>query len=169
MVIRPWLNLPTGGYDNVICKDNMVGVFSRENSPEGHTETHKSAFFQYINKLLGEMVIMNDLCDLLWNVQKRYAANRECSFKTSGQAYIEDLDHRSWPHSTLKMGMQEFLLDYSKSVVNTFYMVEIYKWHVYFTQDIRHNHIILIINLSTLLQLESGVVWRPSLEAAVQT
>ncbi len=37
---------------------NLEGVFSQENTPEGHTESHKSCF---INKEVGEMVIMNDL------------------------------------------------------------------------------------------------------------
>ncbi len=38
---------------------NLVGVFSQENTSEGHTETHRSSFFPY--KQVGEMVIMNDL------------------------------------------------------------------------------------------------------------
>ncbi len=33
--------------------------FSRENTPEGHTGTHKSSVFPY--KQVGERVIMNDL------------------------------------------------------------------------------------------------------------
>ncbi len=42
MVIRPWLNLLTGGHGQVIYMDNRGGVFSHENTPEGHTKTHKS-------------------------------------------------------------------------------------------------------------------------------
>ncbi len=38
---------------------NLWSLFSRENTPEGHTEAHKSSFFSY--KQVGEMVIMNDL------------------------------------------------------------------------------------------------------------
>ncbi len=44
MVIRPWLNLPTGGHGHAICKGNLRGGFSQENTPEGCTETHKSSF-----------------------------------------------------------------------------------------------------------------------------
>ncbi len=44
MVIRPWLNLPTGGHGHVICMGNLWGVSSRENTPE---ETHKSSFIPY--------------------------------------------------------------------------------------------------------------------------
>ncbi len=46
-VIRPWLNLLTGGHGHVICMGDLRGVLSRENTPEGHTETHKSSFFPY--------------------------------------------------------------------------------------------------------------------------
>ncbi len=37
----------------------LFGFKSRENTPEGHTGTHKSSFFPC--KQVGEMVIMNDL------------------------------------------------------------------------------------------------------------
>ncbi len=37
--------MPTGGHDYVICIGNLGGVFSQENTPEGHTETHRSSFF----------------------------------------------------------------------------------------------------------------------------
>ncbi len=37
----------TGGHGHVICMGNLGGVFFQENTPEGHTETHKSSFFQY--------------------------------------------------------------------------------------------------------------------------
>ncbi len=33
------------GQGHVICMGNLGVVFSRENTPEGHTETHKSSFF----------------------------------------------------------------------------------------------------------------------------
>ncbi len=61
--------MPTGGHGNVICMGNLRGVCSQEHTPEGHTETHKSSFFP-MNKLVGEMVITNDLeCTmLLYNV-----------------------------------------------------------------------------------------------------
>ncbi len=52
--------MPTGGHGKVICMGNLGGVFSKENTSEGHTETHKSSFFPYY-KQVGEMVIMNDL------------------------------------------------------------------------------------------------------------
>ncbi len=42
-----------------MCLGNLGGVFSQENTPERHTQTHKSYFFPY--KQVGEMVIMNDL------------------------------------------------------------------------------------------------------------
>ncbi len=29
---------------------NLGGVFPQENTPEGHTDTHKSSFFFHINK-----------------------------------------------------------------------------------------------------------------------
>ncbi len=88
-VIRPWLNLPTGGHGQVICMGNLGGVFSCENTPEGRKETHKISFFPY--KQVGEMVIMNDL---EWSMlsyyviyyekfKKSHAANREGSFKFS--------------------------------------------------------------------------------------
>ncbi len=67
---------------------NLGGVFSQENTPEGHTETHKSKCFPYkqVNGKNGYhewLRITNDfiLCDLLWNVHKSHAANREGSFK----------------------------------------------------------------------------------------
>ncbi len=37
----------TGGHGHVICIGDLRGVFSQENTPEGHTETHKSSFFPY--------------------------------------------------------------------------------------------------------------------------
>ncbi len=41
------LKLPTGGHDRLICKGNLRGHFSQENTPEGCTETHKSSCFPY--------------------------------------------------------------------------------------------------------------------------
>ncbi len=61
--------------------------FSQESTPEGNTDTHKSSFFPY--KQIGgrngdhEWLRMTNafiLCDLLWKVQKRHAANRVGSF-----------------------------------------------------------------------------------------
>ncbi len=37
----------TGGHGHVICMGNLGGVFSQENTPEVHTETHKSSFFPF--------------------------------------------------------------------------------------------------------------------------
>ncbi len=37
--------MTTGGHGHVICMDNLQGVFSHTNTPEGHTETLKSSFF----------------------------------------------------------------------------------------------------------------------------
>ncbi len=48
-VIRPWLKLLTGDHGHVICMGNLKGVFAQENTPEGHTETHKCSFFFHIN------------------------------------------------------------------------------------------------------------------------
>ncbi len=64
------------------------GVFSQENTPEGHTETHKCSFVPY-KQVSGrngdhECLRMTNafiLCDLVWKVQKRHAVNRERSFK----------------------------------------------------------------------------------------
>ncbi len=69
---------------------NLRGVFSQENTLEGHPETHKSSFFPY-KQASGkngdhEWLRMTNafiLCDLVWKVQKSHAANRECSFNIS--------------------------------------------------------------------------------------
>ncbi len=61
--------------------------FSQENTPEGHTETHKSSFFPH-KQVSGrnsdhEWLRMTNafiLYDLVWKVQKSHAANREGSF-----------------------------------------------------------------------------------------
>ncbi len=68
--------------------------FSQENTPEGHTETHKSSFVPY-KQVSGrnddhEWLRMTNafiLCDLVWKVQKRHAVNREDSFKWIGHPY----------------------------------------------------------------------------------
>ncbi len=95
-VIRPWLKLPTGGHGQVICMGNLRGVFSQENTPEGHTETHKSDFFPYkqVSRRNGDhewfrMTNAFILCDLLWKVQKRHAANRENSFKMINNMFFD--------------------------------------------------------------------------------
>ncbi len=66
---------------------NPKGVFSQDNTPEGHTETFKSSFFPYKqvsgrNGDHGWLRMTNAfiLCDLVWKVQKSHAVNREGSF-----------------------------------------------------------------------------------------
>ncbi len=66
---------------------NLGGVFSQENTPEGCTETHKSSLFPYkqVSGRNGDhewlrMTTAFIFCDLVWKVQKGYAANREGSF-----------------------------------------------------------------------------------------
>ncbi len=65
---------------------NMGGVFSQENTPEGHTETHKSSFFPYkqISGRNGDYVLLRIInafiCDLVRTVQKSHVVNREGSF-----------------------------------------------------------------------------------------
>ncbi len=61
--------------------------YSDENTPEGHTETHKSWLFPFKQvsrrKCDHEWLRMTNafiLYDLLWKIQKSQAANRECSF-----------------------------------------------------------------------------------------
>ncbi len=63
-------------------------MFSQENPPEGHTETHKSSFFPYkhVNGRNGDhewIRITNAfiLYDLVWKAEKGHAANKEGSFK----------------------------------------------------------------------------------------
>ncbi len=46
-------------WSHLICMGNLGGVFSRDNTSEGDTETPTSSFFPH--KQVGEMVIMNDL------------------------------------------------------------------------------------------------------------
>ncbi len=88
MVIKPILNLSTGGHGHVIYMGNLGGGFAHENTPEGHTETHKSSFFTYkqISGINGDhewlrMTNVFIICDLVWKVQKSHAVNREDSFK----------------------------------------------------------------------------------------
>ncbi len=71
----------------VILMGDLGEVFSRTNTIEGHTETHKSLFFPY-RKVSGKMVIMNDLewrmCSyyMIYYVKNIQAVN---SFKLSYQ------------------------------------------------------------------------------------
>ncbi len=73
----------------------MGGVFFSRNTLEGCTETHKSSFFSY-KQVSGrngdhEWLRMTNafiLCDLVWNVQKSHAANREGSFKNTHIIYL---------------------------------------------------------------------------------
>ncbi len=73
----------------MICVGNLGRVFSRENTPEGRTETHKSSLFPY-KQVSGrngdhESLRMTNafiLYDLVWKIQLSHAVNREGSFKT---------------------------------------------------------------------------------------
>ncbi len=68
---------------------NLAGICSHENTPEDHTETHKSSIFPY-KQVSGRngghewLRMSNDfiVCELVRKVQKSHAANREGSFKT---------------------------------------------------------------------------------------
>ncbi len=80
----------TSSHGHMICIGNLGGVFSQENTPECHTDTHKNIFFPY--KQVSErnsnhewirMTSVFILCDLLWNVQKSHAEKREGSFNVS--------------------------------------------------------------------------------------
>ncbi len=68
-------------------------VFSQENTPEGHTGTHKSSIFSY-KQVSGEngdhecLRMTNafiSLCNLLWKVQKSHRMNWEGSSKNINQ------------------------------------------------------------------------------------
>ncbi len=92
MVIRPWLNLSTGGHGHVICMGNLGGGFSQENTPEGHTETFKSLSWFFPYEQVSErnddhewlrMTNAFILCDLVWKVQKSHAVYREGSFNVN--------------------------------------------------------------------------------------
>ncbi len=78
-------------FGHLICMGNLGGVYSHENTPEGHTGTHKSSLFPYKQvswrnsdheclRCLSYMAIAFILCDLVWKVQKGHAVNREGSF-----------------------------------------------------------------------------------------
>ncbi len=74
------------------CSRGGGEFFLTKYIPEGCTVTHKRSFFPY-KQVNGrnddhEWLRMTNafmLCDLLWNVQKNHAANREGSFKNSNQ------------------------------------------------------------------------------------
>ncbi len=61
----------------------LLEFFSCENTPEGCTETHKTSFIPYkqvSRRRYHEWLRITNafiLCDLLWKVQKCYAANRD--------------------------------------------------------------------------------------------
>ncbi len=68
---------------------NLGGVFSQENTPEGHTNVH---FFPHkeVSSENGDHQWLRTtnafiLCDLLWKIQKDHAVNREGSFKMNMQ------------------------------------------------------------------------------------
>ncbi len=94
MVIRPWLNLPTGGHGHVICIGNLgMSFFSRKYSRSLHIDTPIFIFaYKQVSERYGDHEwcrITNAfiVCDLLWKVQKSQAANREGSFKWYNLAY----------------------------------------------------------------------------------
>ncbi len=69
--------------------------FSQENTPEGHTEPHKSSLFPYkqISERNGDdkWLRMSNafiLCDLVCKVQKHHAPNREGMFKCIEETFI---------------------------------------------------------------------------------
>ncbi len=113
-VIRPWLKLPTGDHGHVICIGNLRRVLSQANTPECHTETHKSSFFSY-KQIIGrngdhEWLRMTNafiLCDLVWNVEKRCAANREGSFKPVKD---DDLRHIKLHYTCVVITVGEVLM-----------------------------------------------------------
>ncbi len=93
--MRPWLNMPIDGHGHVIWMGNLGGFFSRENTPEGYTETHKSSLFPYKHVSVRngdhEWLRMTNafiLCDLLWKVQKSHTANKEGSFKWNSWLWL---------------------------------------------------------------------------------
>ncbi len=61
----------------------MWGDFSREDTPEGHTETHKSYFVPYkqVSGRKGDHERLRLTNAFILSVQKRHAANREGSLK----------------------------------------------------------------------------------------
>ncbi len=70
---------------------NLGGVFSQQNTPDGHTEIHRGSFFSPYKQVSGRngdhewLKMTNDfiLCDLEWKVQKSHEANRKGCFNTT--------------------------------------------------------------------------------------
>ncbi len=93
----------TGGHGHLICMGNLRGVIFQENTPEGRTDTHKSSFFPY-RQVSGRncdhewLRITNAfiLYDLVWEVQKSHATNREGSFKLTQNAGHTIVRHCMW-------------------------------------------------------------------------
>ncbi len=88
MVIRPWLNLLTGGHGHVICMGNLEDFLSTKILQKATQICTKVHFFLYkqISGRNGDhgwfrMTNAFILCALLWNVRKNHAANRDGSFK----------------------------------------------------------------------------------------
>ncbi len=88
---------------------NLGRVFSCENTPEGHTDAHKSSYFSYkqVSRRNGDhewcrMTNAFILCDLLWKVQKSHARNREGSFNLieHGAMGLSLNEQRIWTHNT---------------------------------------------------------------------
>ncbi len=72
-----WARVPIGGHGHVICKGNLGGFVSQENTPEGRTDKTSSKYFPYkqISGKNGDyewLRITNSfiVCDLEWKVQK---------------------------------------------------------------------------------------------------
>ncbi len=92
--------------------DNLEGVFSQENTPDGHTEIHKRLLFPY-KQISGrngdhEWLRMTTnafiLCDLIWKVQKSHAVNREGSHnhKQSGELWGQQ-EVGKWQHQKVEV------------------------------------------------------------------
>ncbi len=67
--------------------ENLEGVFSQENTPEGCTDPQFLFPCKQVSGRNGghewlRMINAFILCDILWNVQKGHAVNGEGSFKT---------------------------------------------------------------------------------------
>ncbi len=93
MVMRLWLNHPTGGHGHVICMANLGEVFSHENTPEGCTETNKNSFFPY-KQVSGEMVIINDLeWQMLSYYVNYYERFRNVMQQIEKEALIQDYNN----------------------------------------------------------------------------
>ncbi len=67
---------------------NLRGVFSKENTPESHTKTHKSSLSPYKQISVGErwswlrMTNALILCDLVWKVQNSHAGTEKVALTT---------------------------------------------------------------------------------------